>query len=150
MPTELFQVWKYWHMDAVDYDKSTYEYLQTIDKQWQIRLPPQKDASGYMLVLGYRKDNAWYKDEEYTIMLTNDLKAKSSRALVYQFTDADNWKRYNRQMQLMEAVPLMTTHVDGGTQNYHTINDITVVLKEFPPGINAAVRTYQVCIMQGK
>lgn len=50
-------------------------------------------------------------------------------------------------MVLMEAVSLQTTHFNGGTQYTYEVNDIGIVLSEFPPGINGPNRVYQVLLM---
>jgi hypothetical protein len=137
-------------MDVTGYDKNTYDYIQTLDKQWQLRATPEKTEHGLMLTFGYYKDKVWYKDEEYHLMLDNDKNEKVPKSLMFQFTDYDSWKRYNRQMALMDAVSLQTIKQNGGVTQTFEINDIIVHLSEFPPGINGPDRVYQVMITRNR
>ena len=148
LPTELFQIFKFWQMDVKDYDRNTWDYIQTVDKQWQLRMIPQKTDHSFQLFLGYYKDKVWYKDEEYGLMLDYDAKEKVPKSVTYQFTDYDSWKRYNRQMALMDAKSLQTINQNGGTTHTFQINDLVVHLSEFPPGINGVDRVYQVMIVR--
>lgn len=148
LPTELFQVWKYWNMNTLDYDRNTYEYLQTVDKHWQLKMPPHKDANEFRLLLGYYRDTAWYKDDEYNLFLYYDRNSKSPKSVTYQFSNAETWKLFGRQMELMGADKVYATQSGGGVQTFYGVNDLSITLREYPPGINAAVRIYQVSIMQ--
>lgn len=143
LPTELFQIYKYWQMDVSGFDKNTYDYVQTIDKQWGLRIPPQKDENGITLLFGYFKDKAWYKDEEYRMMLTYDKKSRSPKGILYSFTNIDTWLNYKKQMEVMNAESLATQPSQGGIQSTYRVNDIIIYLTDFPPGIQGPNRTYQ-------
>jgi hypothetical protein len=146
-PTDLFQVYKYWQMDVVGWDKNTYDYIQTIDKQWGLRLPPQKDDKGLTLLLGYFKDKKWYEDEECRIMLSYDNTLRSPKCVLYRFINQDTWLSYQRQMDIMSAQSLITQPNQGGIQSVYRVNDINIFLTDFPPGINGTDRTYQVMLV---
>jgi hypothetical protein len=144
LPTELFQVFKFWTMDIANFDKNTYDYIQTVDKQWELRVDPEPTENGINLYMGYQVNKAWYKDNECKIMLTYNKSMKNPKAVLYQFTEAENWNRYNRQMQVMEAVGLMNKTVQGGTMRVYEAGNILIYLTEFLPGINGVERSYQV------
>lgn len=144
LPTELFQIFKFWTMDIANFDKNTYDYIQTIDKQWELRIPPQRNENGVDLLMGYHDDKVWYKDNELKIILSYDKKLKGSKSVLYQFTDRNIWLRYNRQMEVMNATSLLSKSVQGGQQEVFEVSGITIYLTEFLPGINGVERSYQV------
>jgi hypothetical protein len=148
LPNELFQVYKFWMMDIKGFDKNTYDYIQTVDKQWELRIPPQRNDNGVELLMGYYKDKVWYKDEECKLMLTLDRSMKSPKGIMYQFTEFDTWQRFKRQMQIMNATSLLTKENQGGMMSVFEVNDILIYLTEFPPGINGVDRVYQVLVTQ--
>jgi hypothetical protein len=147
-PTDLFQIYKYWQMDVKGYDKNTYDYIKTIDAHWGLRLDPQIDANGLMLLMGYYKDNAWYNDEECRIMLSFDKTQRSPKSVMYVFADSETWTIYNAQMITMNAVKILSQQIQGGQQSVFQINGIVIYLTDYPPGINGKDRTYQVLISQ--
>lgn len=146
LPTELLQIYKYWQMNVAGFDKNTYDYIQTVDKQWQLRMEPKKSEYGLDLIFGYHKDQVWYKDDECRLMLSYDRRDKSQKGIMYQFTDTDNWQRYNRQMLLMDAEKVGSGPNQGGQQTIYTVNDIAFSLCEYPPGVNGDDRCFSVSI----
>ena len=149
-PNELFQILRFWRMEAPGSAKQTYEYIQTVDKSWQPRLDPQRDNGGLVLLFGYAKDKVWYKDEQHRLMLIYDPNVAAPKVLIYTFTDLESWKRYNQQLQLMEARLIKTLQADGGTQTHYKVSDIYITMEEFPPGMNGVERQYRIRLMPEK
>ena len=145
-PSNLLQVYKTWQMDVPNYYKLAYFQLRQIDNHWSLLIEPQKD-NGLMLLFGYQlvpSDNAsWYKNKEYTLMLAFDS-TKNAKAVLYMFTDPQTLMRYRKQMELMKAVELGSRPYQAGKSTAYQINDISVLLIEFPPGINGTEATYEV------
>src|SRR4051812_42043393 len=82
-PNELYQILRFWRMDSPNFIAQTYEYVQTVDRAWQLRLDPQKENGGVMILMGYGKDKVWYKDEQHRLLLSYDPNTSSSKGLVY-------------------------------------------------------------------
>ncbi|MDB5117005.1 MAG: hypothetical protein JWQ79_2497 [Mucilaginibacter sp.] len=92
----------------------------------------------------YAKDNTWYKDGECKLLLSYDPAIPAPKLVVYSFTDIETWQKYNKQMELMNAIKIAHGPVDGGYQMIYKVNDIVIFLLEFPPGVNGVDRVYQV------
>ena len=146
-PNELYQILRFWRMDSPNFVTQTYEYIQTIDRAWQLRLEPQKENGGLMILLGYGKDKVWYKDEQHRLLLSFEPNASASKGLIYTFTDLESWKLYNQRLQSMEPRLVKTTKLDGGTQTQYRVSDIYISMDEFPPGMSGVERQYRITLM---
>lgn len=144
-PTDLFQYFKYWRMNDPHYDKNTYDYIQTVDKDWQLRIPPMKSDTSFTILFEYYKDKQWVNGDECKLMFDYN-KINTHKSLMYEFTDRSLWENYNQQMRLMNAISLATFKINGGNEMVWSVNDITIHITDFPPGINGIDATYEVMI----
>ena len=149
-PTDLLQIYKYWNMEGSDYGNSTVTYIHSIDENWKIRVPPQKDDHSLSLLFGYLKNNSWVHDKECNIMLSFDRSQSYSKQILYIFNDPETWTNYNDQMVSMNAISIATHVANGGKTSYYQVMDIEINLTEFPPGINGPDKTYQVQIYHNR
>lgn len=144
-PTDLFQIYKLWQANDPQFAKNTYDFIGAMDKHWSLRAPLTKDDTGLSMYFGfYYGNNSWYKDNECNLMISFDRRQKTPKTIMYIFPDSSTWDRYIKQMELMEAVKLGDKPINGGKSSAYKVNDIGILLIEFPPGINGIDRTYEV------
>lgn len=147
-PTDLMQMNRLWQVNDPHCDRTTIQYLLSVDSNWRPHGKPTVDASGYMLVMGYSRDHkSWFNPMEVQITLSVE-RGTLKKTIVYGFTDDATWDAYLAQMMKMGAEKLGSGTSDGGKQTMFQINDLVFILKEFPPGANGTDKSYQVWIMR--
>lgn len=96
-------------MNIAGFDKLTYDQVRTIDNHWNLGSESKRDVDGITMGSGYAVNNARYKGDQHGLMFFDTNKPKLTRSLIYMFTDPETWKKYQRQMQVMEAIIFDTT-----------------------------------------
>jgi hypothetical protein len=148
-PTDLMQMNRLWQANVPHCDRTTVQYLLSVDSNWKPRGKPTVDESGYMLLLGYSRDHKdWYNPTEVQVTLSFE-RGTLKKSLIYGFTDETKWNAYLAQMVKMGATKLGSGPSQGGQQTMFQINDLVFILIEFPPGTNGTDKSYQVCLMRG-
>lgn len=148
-PTELLQVYKNAVLKEPKFGLSAYHYIRTLDDRWNLQGKPDEDSQGVTVHYSFSKDQkAWYQPEVYHIMIVQQYGPPEQRTVLYRFKELATWISYNQQMTLMNAAKQDTRASQGGQQTIYTVNDIAIILTDFPPGINGAEETYQVSITQ--
>ena len=148
-PTDLMQMNRLWQINDPHCDRTTIQYLLSVDSNWRPHGKPTVDASGYMLTMGYSRDHkSWFNPTEVQITLSVE-RGTLNKAIIYGFIDATTWDSSLAHMVKMGAEKLGSNPSPGGKQTMFKINDLVFILTEFPPGTNGIDKSYQVLIMRG-